>query len=189
MESQAVRLNEIDEGRAANCFARSLSETTAKGRYAVTLLAVCAVAFLGVTLVLVVAGRSLVWDTDGRLLYYPFMVGEGEWLRGVLSSALSGEISIPVYSFDIGFGADWLITASGNSNEPLNLLAALCPRELSEYLYGGLVFLRFYLAALTFSLYCFSRGRDKGSTLCGSLCYVLCGFVLFLGSTQTSEFH
>ena len=94
MESQAVRLNEIDEGRAANCFARSLSETTAKGRYAVTLLAVCAVAFLGVTLVLVVAGRS----TDGRLLYYPFMVGEGEWLRGVLSSALSGEISIPVYS-------------------------------------------------------------------------------------------
>ena len=134
MESQAVRLNEIDEGRAANCFARSLSETTAKGRYAVTLLAVCAVAFLGVTLVLVVAGRSLVWDTDGRLLYYPFMVGEGEWLRGVLSSALSGEISIPVYSFDIGFGADWLITASGNSNEPLNLLAALCPRELSEFL-------------------------------------------------------
>lgn len=83
MESQAVRLNEIDEGRAANCFARSLSETTAKGRYAVTLLAVCAVAFLGVTLVLVVAGRSLVWDTDGRLLYYPFRVGEGEWLRGV----------------------------------------------------------------------------------------------------------
>lgn len=188
MESQAVRLNEIDEGRAANCFARSLSETTAKGRYAVTLLAVCAVAFLGVTLVLVVAGRSLVWDTDGRLLYYPFMVGEGEWLRGVLSSALSGEISIPVYSFDIGFGADWLITASGNSNEPLNLLAALCPRELSEYLYGGLVFLRFYLAALTFSLYCFSRGRDKGSTLCGSLCYVLCGFVLFWGVLRHPNF-
>ena len=152
------------------------------------LLAVCAVAFLGVTLVLAVAGRSLVWDTDGRLLYYPFMVGEGEWLRGILSSALSGELSIPVYSFDIGFGADWLITASGNSNEPLNLLAALCPRELSEFFYGGLVFLRFYLAALTFSFYCFSRGRDKGSTLCGSLCYVLCGFVLFWGVLRHPNF-
>ena len=184
MESQAVRLNEIDEGRAANCFARSLSETTAKGRYAVTLLAVCAVAFLGVTLVLVVAGRSLVWDTDGRLLYYPFMVGEGEWLRGVLSSALSGEISIPVYSFDIGFGA-----ASGNSNEPLNLLAALCPRELSEFFlwrarFSSVLFSR---ADLFFLLFQPGPGQEVDTLWIALLCPVW--FRSFLGSAQASEFR
>lgn len=184
-----MRRNETDEGWAANCFARSLSETTAKGRYAVALLAVCAVAFLGVTLVLAAAGRSLVWDTDGRLLYYPFMVGEGEWLRGILSSALSGELSIPVYSFDIGFGADWLITASGNSNEPLNLLAALCPRELSEFFlwrarFSSVLFSR---ADLFFLLFQLGPGQEVNTLWIALLCPVW--FRSFLGSTQASEFR
>ena len=108
-----------------NYFGYSLAETTRKGRYALVLLGVCAVAFAGVTLTLIVSGRSLVWDTDGRLLYFPFMVAEGEWLRDIAASLLAGDLAIPLYSFDISFGADWLIAASGNSNEPINLLAAL----------------------------------------------------------------
>ena len=113
-------------------FGHPLAETACKGRYAFVLLGVCAVAFAGVTLTLIMTGRSLVWNTDGRLLYFPFMVAEGEWLRGIVASLLTGDLTIPLYSFDIGFGADWLITASGNSNEPINLLAALCPPEASE---------------------------------------------------------
>lgn len=169
-------------------FAQPLAETARKGRYALVLLAACAAAFLGVMLVLVLTGRSLIWETDGRLLYHPFLIAEGEWLRGIAASILTGEPSVPLYSFNLGFGADWLVTASGNSNEPLNLLAALCPREWSEYFYGALVFLRFYLAALTFSLYCFSRGRGKGPALVGSLCYVLCGYVLLWGVLRHPNF-
>lgn len=169
-------------------FGHPLAETPRKGRYALVLLGICAVAFAGVTLTLVMTGRSLVWDTDGRLLYFPFMVAEGEWLRDIAASLLAGDLAIPLYSFDIGFGADWLITASGNSNEPINLLAALCPPEASEWLYDTLVFLRFYLAALTFSFYCFSRGRGKGATLVGALCYVLCGYVLFWGVLRHPNF-
>ena len=161
------------EGAPKAPFARSLSETAGKGRYSLGLLAACAVAFLGVVLVLVVAGRSLIWETDGRLLYFPFMVAEGEWLRGIVASVLAGEPSVPLYSFNLGFGADWLVSASGNSNEPLNLLSVFCPPALAEYFYGFLTFLRFYLAALTFSLYCFSRGKGKGPTLVGALSYVL----------------
>lgn len=168
--------------------ARPLAETAAKGRYALVLLAVCAIAFLGVTLVLILKDRSLIWETDGRLLYHPFLIAEGEWLRGIAASVLAGEPSVPLYSFNLGFGADWLVTASGNSNEPLNLLAALCPRAWSEYSYGVLVFLRFYLAALTFSLYCFSRGKAKGPALVGALCYVLCGYVLFWGVLRHPNF-
>ena len=171
-----------------NYFGYSLAETTRKGRYALVLLGVCAVAFAGVTLTLIVSGRSLVWDTDGRLLYFPFMVAEGEWLRDIAASLLAGDLAIPLYSFDIGFGADWLIAASGNSNEPINLLAALCPPEASEWLYDALVFLRFYLAALAFSFYCFSRGKGKGATLVGALCYVLCGYILFWGVLRHPNF-
>ena len=169
-------------------FGHPLAETPRKGRYALVLLGICAVAFAGVTLTLVMTGRSLVWDTDGRLLYFPFMVAEGEWLRDIAASLLAGDLTIPLYSFDIGFGADWLITASGNSNEPINLLASLCPPEASEWLYDALVFLRFYLAALTFSFYCFSRGKGKRATLVGALCYVLCGYVLFWGVLRHPNF-
>lgn len=169
-------------------FGHPLAETACKGRYAFVLLGVCAVAFAGVTLTLIMTGRSLVWNTDGRLLYFPFMVAEGEWLRGIVASLLAGDLTIPLYSFNIGFGADWLITASGNSNEPINLLAALCPPEASEWLYDALVFLRFYLAALAFSFYCFSRGKGKGATLMGALCYVLCGYVLFWGVLRHPNF-
>lgn len=165
-----------------------LSRTARKGRYAATLLAVSLVAFLGVVLVNLVAGRSLVWNTDGRLLYYPFMIEEGEWLRGIVASLLAGDLTIPSYSFNYGFGADWLVAASGNSNEPLNLLSALCPRELSEYFYGFLVFLRFYLAMLAFSLYCFSRGKGKAQTLCGAVAYGLCGYIVFWGVLRHPNF-
>lgn len=169
-------------------FARPLAETKGKGRYALVLLVACAVAFFGVVLMLVLRDRSLIWETDGRLLYLPFMIAEGEWLRGIVSSLLAGSPSVPVYSFDLGFGADWLVTASGNSNEPLNLLAALCPREFSEYFYAFLVFLRFYLATLTFSLYCFSRGKGKGASLVGALCYGLCGYVVLWGVLRHPNF-
>lgn len=174
--------------RSEGPFARPLSETTGKGGYALWLLVACSVAFLGAVLVLVLTGRSLIWDTDGRLLYFPFMVAEGEWLRGIIASVFAGDPSVPVYSFNLGFGADWLVTASGNSNEPLNLLSVLCPPELAEYFYGILVFLRFYLAALAFSLYCFSRGRGKGPTLVGALCYGLCGYVLLWGVLRHPNF-
>lgn len=83
-------------------FGHPLAETTRKGRYALVLLGVCAVAFAGVTLTLIMAGRSLVWDTDGRLLYFPFMVAEGEWLRDIAASLLAGDLTVPLYSFDIG---------------------------------------------------------------------------------------
>ena len=102
------------EGAPKVPFARPLSETAGKRRYSLGLLAACAVAFLGVVLVHVVAGRSLIWETDGRLLYFPFMVAEGEWLRGIVASVLAGDPSVPLYSFNLGFGADWLVSASGN---------------------------------------------------------------------------
>lgn len=165
-----------------------LSATSGKVRFFLLLLAACAVIFCLVTLTYWVNGRSLVWDTDGRLLYFPFLVEEGEWLRGIVSSVLEGSPAVPVYSFDYGFGADWLVSASGNTNELFNLLAAFCPPQFSEYLYEALIFLRLYLAAATFSLYCFSRGKDKPEVFCGATCYILCGYVLFWGVFRHPNF-
>lgn len=170
------------------CIAAPLRGTPNKTRYFLFLLAVCLLVFLCVTATYWVNGRSLVWDTDGRLLYFPFMVQEGEWLRGVVSSVLDGNFAFPIYSFNYGFGADWLVSASGNTNELFNLFAAFCPPQFSEYLYGVLVFVRLYLAAVAFSLYCFSRGKGQAESFCGSLCYILCGYVLFWGVFRHPNF-
>ncbi len=169
-------------------YAVPLRLTPGKLQFFLLLFAACLVLFLCVTAVYWVNGRSLVWDTDGRLLYFLFLVEEGEWLRGIIASAFSGSLEIPVYSFDYGFGADWLVSASGNSNEAINLLAVFFPPEFTEYLYEGLIFIRFFLAAAAFSLYAFSRGKGKPESFCGALCYVTCGYVLFWGVFRHPNF-
>lgn len=180
-----------DERVSAGCgfgFARPLSLTRGKARYFLVLFGVCLIAFASLTLVLVVNHRSLVWNTDGRLLYYPFLVAEGEWLRDGMVTALSGQGGFPAYSFCYGFGADQLVVGSGNFNEPINFLSIFAFPENAEAAYAALIFLRFYLAALAFSIYLFSRGMGRGRALCGSIAYITCGYVLFWGVLRHPNF-
>ncbi|MEC4273294.1 YfhO family protein [Adlercreutzia sp. R25] len=181
---QGKRVSEADDF----AFARPLKLVQGKLQYSLVLFGVCLIAFFAVILVLVVNSRSLVWNTDGRLLYYPFLLMEGEWLRDGVAALLSGRGGVPAYSFSYGLGADQLVAGSGNFNEPLNLLSVFAFPENAEAVYAVLIFVRFYLAALTFSLYLFSRGMGKSQALCGSIAYVTCGFVLFWGVLRHPNF-
>ncbi|MEE0706659.1 MAG: YfhO family protein [Adlercreutzia sp.] len=157
-------------------------------RYYGALLALCALAFASITLVHWVSGRSLLWDPDGIALYYNFFVYEGEWLRGIASSLIEGHPEVPLYSFDMGYGADVLATMGGCLNDPFNLVSAFCPPEAAEYVFEALILVRFVLAALAFSWYSFSRGRGRWTTLLGALCYVLCGYVAYWGVLRHPNF-
>lgn len=159
-----------------------------RGRYFVVLFIVCLVTFLLLTSVFVLNGRSLLWQNDGLSLYYPLFVFEGEWLRGIFSSLGQPDFAVPLYSLNIGYGADILATAGGCINDPLNVVSAFCPPEYAEYLFEALIFLRFFLAAVAFSLYCFSRGNCQAPTLLGSLAYVLCGYVVLWGVFRHANF-
>lgn len=162
-------------------FAHPLRATNNKRAYFLVLFGFSVLAFLSVALVFFLKGRSLIWSIDGVKIYYNFFVYTGEWLRQIASSLVAGQFVIPQFSFDLGFGYDVPVAVVNYLYDPLNWVSAFCPREYAEFLFEAVVFAHFYLAAVTFSLYCFSRGRSKPATLLGAMCYVLCGFVVCLG--------
>lgn len=152
------------------------------------LLVACLVAFGALVAVNALQGKSLIWLSDGEALYYNFFVYEGEWLRSILASIGQGTCEIPQYSFDAGYGADILATMAGCWNDPFNLISVVVPPEYAEYAFEALVFVRFFLAAVAFSLYAFSKGNAKSVTLCGALCYVLCGYAVLWGVLRHPNF-
>ena len=157
-------------------------------KYYGLLLLACAATFALLASVHVATGHALIWNPDGMALYYTFFVYEGEWLRGILGSLLQGQLEVPLYSFEMGYGADILATMGGCLNDPFNLVSVLCPSRYAEYALEALIFVRFYLAAVTFSCYSLARGRGRAATFCGALCYVLCGFVLNWGVFRHPNF-
>ena len=59
--------------------------------------------------------------------------------------------------------------------DPLTLLSVFVPEKNTEILYEILIFLRIYLAGITFSIYCFYRKNPKQATFIGSLVYIFAG--------------
>ncbi|MEY8460638.1 YfhO family protein [Eggerthellaceae bacterium 24-137] len=159
-----------------------------RSRYFGLLAAACAIAFALACSVCLMGGRSLLWENDGLSLYYTMFVCEGQWLREIFGSIGQPDFAVPLYSLNIGYGADILATAGGCFNDPLNAVSALCPPEYAEYLFEALIFLRFYLAAVAFSLYCFSRGNGQAPTFLGALAYVLGGYVVLWGVLRHPNF-
>lgn len=164
-----------------NGLAQPLGLTSEKRKYFIYLFLACLVSFLIVFLPVILKGRSFVWSVDGVKLYFNFFVYTGEWIREVFFSLLSGQFVVPQFSYDLGFGYDIPVALANFFFDPLNWVSAFCPREYAEYIYEITIFAHYYLAAVTFSIFCFSRGKKKGFVLAGALCYVLSGFVVSLG--------
>lgn len=159
------------------------------GKYYLALLFVCAMGFAAITLPNFLQGKTIVWEFDGYGLYLNFFILEGELIRSAVSDIPAGTFAgFSTYAFDAGYGADLLATTAGCFNDPFNLVSALCPVAYAEYLYEALIFVRFYLAALAFSLFCFKKGKRGIPVLIASLCYVLSGFVIFWAVMKHANF-
>ncbi len=121
------------------------------------------------------SGRELIWNVDGLSQYYPFFLYEGEWIRGIISGLLSGEgLNIPLWEWSSGYGAD-VPTTFDVFLDPLNLVSAITPAFLSEWVFQLLVIVRLYLGGLAFAFYCKTRGESRTGTVLGALLYALCG--------------
>lgn len=153
-----------------------------KMKYYGILFCCCLVLFSCLSLVHIVSGSSLICAADARDLYFNFFVFEGLWIRDlVFSFVQTGTFNPQLYSFNEGLGADIFCTTAGCFNDPLNLVSAIIPPAYAEYVFELLIFVRFFFSAVTFSMYSFSKKNAVGATLCGALCYVCCGFVVFWG--------
>ena len=126
-------------------------------------------------------GKSLIWSHDGVPQHINALAYYGEYLRNVLKNlAVNHKFSCPMWDMNIGYGSDILTTLHYYViGDPLTLFSVFVPRKNTEILYEILIFVRIYLAGITFSFYCFYRKNPKQATFIGSLVYIFAGWTIY----------
>ncbi len=129
------------------------------------------------------SGKSLIWKNDGLQQHYTALVYIARWIRTIIT-----ERKIPMVDFTIGYGADVMTVLSALDDllSPLNWVAALFNISQIEYVFDFILVFKYYLAGLTFLMYCFYMKRDYFASLIGSLVYAFCGFCLYAGIRHPS---
>lgn len=142
--------------------------------------------------------RSLVYHADAWRQHLRALAYYGKWLRGNLWHLLHDHsLTTQAWSFGLGYGSDVLTTLHYYCiGEPLTALTVFVPERFTKYYFEFLILLRPYLAGLSFSAYaeymigrkqihgagsCTTTSSGSFPILCGSLCYVFSGTVLYLG--------
>lgn len=142
--------------------------------------------------------RSLVYHADAWRQHLRALAYYGKWLRGNLWHLFHDHSLTPqAWSFGLGYGSDVLTTLHYYCiGEPLTALTVFIPERFTKYYFEFLILLRPYLAGLSFSAYaeymigrkqlhgtgsCTPTGSGSFPILCGALCYVFSGTVLYLG--------
>ena len=137
------------------------------------------------------SGRCLVGNGDGQSQYILQLEYMGRWLREALDGFLHGDFTPARFDFSIGMGDDIISVVRFH---PLDFLSVFVTESGIEILYQVLIFLRLYLAGLTFSLFAFAwkrmSGKAEGSdtqahegwaVLAGSMVYLFTGYTFCLG--------
>lgn len=126
-------------------------------------------------------GKSLIWSHDGVPQHINALAYYGKYLRNVLKTlVIDHKLSFPMWDMHIGYGSDILTTLHYYViGDPLTLLSVFVPEKNTEVLYECLIFLRIYLAGITFSIYCFYRKNPKQATFIGSLVYIFAGWTIY----------
>lgn len=128
------------------------------------------------------AHKSMIWGYDGLYQTYTTMVYFSKYWREFFFNLFSGNFCLPMVDTSIGMGADILTTLNYYGfGDPLLWISLLFPQEKMELCYNLLAVLRYYLAGLTFGIYCRSMGKQAVSTLGGAFVYIFCGFALYAG--------
>mgnify|MGYP004466738711 FL=1 len=126
-------------------------------------------------------GKSLIWSHDGVPQHVNSLAYYGEYIRKVLHTLLvEHKLSMPMWDIHIGYGSDILTTLHYYViGDPLTLFSVFVPRKYTEVLYEILIFLRIYLAGISFSYYCFYRKNPKQATFLGTLVYIFAGWTVY----------
>lgn len=120
---------------------------------------------------------TFIWNYDGVHQHYPAL----SYYSSMLKNLLSGK-GLPMVDFSIGQGFDVITTLNYYViGDPLTLLTGLWNPNHLETLYDLLIILRFYLAGVSFLIFCFYKKKAPFPTLLGAFIYVFCGYSLFAG--------
>ncbi len=126
-------------------------------------------------------GKSVIWSHDGVPQHVNSLSYYGEYLRGILKTLfVEHKLTIPMWDMHIGYGSDILTTLHYYViGDPLTLSSVFVPAEYTEILYTVLIFVRIYLAGITFSLYSFYHKNPKQATFFGTLIYIFAGWTIY----------
>lgn len=129
--------------------------------------------------------KSFIKPIDGIRQHYIALMYYGKWLRSIVKGVLSGSgVTISLWDYSIGYGNDVLTTFNYYClGDPLALLSVFVRAKHTIYLFNTLVILRMYLAGLFFSMFCLRHRKSTNGTLCASLVYALCGWMI-IGATR-----
>jgi len=137
-------------------------------------------------------GKSFVWvsdDGDGLSQHLNAYIYYGRYLRTIAKNLLVDHtLSVPAFSFSLGFGSDVLTTLQYYViGDPICLLTVFVPTSFMLYFYQFSILLRLYLAGIAFSQLCFyvqrkgERHFGKTAIIIGAFIYIFCGFSLYAG--------
>ena len=126
-------------------------------------------------------GKSLVWSHDGIPQHLNSLAYYGRYLREALYTIfVKHKLSLPMWDMNIGYGSDILTTLHYYViGDPLTLLSVFVPANKTEVLYEVLIFLRIYLAGISFSIFCFYHKNPKQATFMGTLIYIFAGWTIY----------
>lgn len=129
------------------------------------------------------AEKTFMWNPDGITNYFPRLVYLSQTVRDGLQAFLAGEgWQIPLYDFTLGPAKlNWVA-------EPIQWVAIFWPRDQIDILFDALVFLRFYLVGLSFSVFGFFFKQKPIPILVGAVTYTFCGFMLYAGVRDNFSF-
>lgn len=124
-----------------------------------------------------ISDKSFVWGVDGINQHYPVLQYYGQFLKNLI-----GGKGMPMVDFSVGMGFDILTTLNYYAiGDPLTLLTVFSNPDNMERLYQFLIVLRFYLAGISFLLYCYHVKKKGFPSVLGGLIYVFCGYLLYAG--------
>lgn len=126
-------------------------------------------------------GKSLVWSHDGIPQHLNSLAYYGRYLRKALYTVfIEHKLELPMWDMNIGYGSDILTTLHYYViGDPLTLLSVFAPADKTEFLYEVLIFLRIYLAGISFSIFCFYHKNPKQATFMGTLIYIFAGWTIY----------
>ena len=121
------------------------------------------------------------WAIDSLPVQFPMFTQLKIFVRNIVKKIfVEGSFQIPIYTFNIGMGADVISYLSMWYLEPISFLGVFGGYDKVEFTYDILVLFRLYLAGLSFGVFCFYMKKNKIiPVIIGSLIYVFSGWTFF----------
>lgn len=143
-----------------------------------TQLYVCyTAAFLLVSFIIflpfILFGKTLVWETDGYLQWYPLLVK----MKSIITDFFAGN-GFSFWSWDTGLGGDSIGNYAIVLCDPFNYISLLFSKENMDIAYSVIIIAKLYAAGIVMLSFLRYHKKPQLSCIIGALGYIFCSWVL-----------